>query len=103
VETDPLKESPGVEVRWTIQEFDTRTKTWKDIDLSELDEDFTLTVEFGVPDSNGEGAHHRIEFETQPRGPRKKHPPRKIKFETQPRGPKKKPPPKRIEFETQPR
>jgi hypothetical protein len=69
VETDPLKESPGREVHWRIQEFDSRTKTWKEISLSEVDEDFTVT----------------IELETQPRGPKKKHPPKRIEFETQPR------------------
>jgi hypothetical protein len=85
VETDPLKESPGREVHWRIQEFDSRTKTWKEISLSEVDEDFTVTIEFVVPDSNGKGKRRRIEFETQPRGPKKKHPPKRIEFETQPR------------------
>ena len=81
-----MEESPGREVRWRIQKFDSKTKTWVDIELPKLEEDFAVSIEFRVPESEGRSGRRRIEFETQPRGPKKK-----------------KPPPKRIEFETQPR
>jgi hypothetical protein len=85
---DTLAESPGREVHWRLQKFNPRTKTWKDVDLSALDEDFAVSIEFGVPESGGGSGRMWIEFETQPRKP-KKPPPKKKRLpkiaETQPR------------------